>query len=63
MPSYIAEYVYDLCVLANTFYENNHINSLEDKENSNDWLIIVKLTNKVIKTMLDLLAIDLPSAM
>lgn len=62
-PHYIAEYIYNLCVEANNFYENNHINGLEDMDKLNDWLYILDLTNKIIKDMLSLLMIDIPSKM
>ena len=63
MPHYIAEYVYNLCVCANIFYQNNHIMNMEDETNKNDWLYILSLTNKTIKQMLNLLVIDIPSVM
>ena len=63
MPSYIANYIYNLCVLLNVFYQNNHLATLEDKQKLNDWLYVLNLTNKVIKEMLNLLMIDVPSAM
>lgn len=63
MPHYIAEYVYNLCVSANIFYQNNHIINMEDETNKNDWLYILTTTNKIIKQMLNLLVIDIPSIM
>jgi arginyl-tRNA synthetase len=63
MPSYLANYLYDLCVLLNTFYQANHIIGLENQEKLNDWLYVLNLTNKIIKEMLKLLLIDVPSAM
>ena len=63
MPNYIAEYLYDLCVLTNTFYQNNHINNLDDKIKKNDWVNILDLTSKIIKEMLSLLIIDIPDFM
>jgi len=62
-PHYIAEYIYNICVLMNSFYQNNHISNLEDKENLNDWVSVIKLANKVIKEMLSLLMIDIPTEM
>jgi len=62
-PHYVAEYIYELCVAANNFYQINHLSSLNDKENLNDWIYLLTLTNKVIKEMLSLLAIDIPTAM
>ena len=63
MPHYIADYVYDLCVLTNAFYQNNHINNEEDLVKKNDWLIILNITSKIIKEMLYLLVIDIPDSM
>lgn len=63
MPSYIAEYLYDLCVIVNSFYQNNHINNEKDKEKQNSWIYILNLTNKIIKEMLNILVIDIPSVM
>ena len=63
MPSYIANYVYNLCTLVNIFYQTNHLNNLEDQEKLNDWLYILNLSNTIIKDMLKLLMIDVPSAM
>jgi len=62
-PHYIAEYIYNLCVVCNIFYQNNYINSMEDETNKNDWLYILNLSNKIIKEMLYLLVIDVPSVM
>ena len=63
MPNYLANYIYDICVLVNTFYQKNHLVGLEDKEKLNDWLYVLKLTNNIIKEMLGLLIIDVPSVM
>ena len=63
MPHYIADYVYNLCVCANIFYQNNHIINMQDEINKNDWLYILTVTNKIIKQMLELLVIDIPTVM
>ncbi len=63
MPSYIADYLYELCVLTNAFYQNNHINNEEDLIKQNDWLCVLDVTSRIIKEMLSLLAIDVPKAM
>lgn len=63
MPSFIAEYIYDLCVIANTFYQNNHLSNLDDEIKKNDWIYVLNLTNKIIKEMLKLLVIDIPTEM
>ena len=62
-PHYIADYIYNICVLMNSFYQNNHISNLEDKEKLNDWVSVIKLANKIIKDMLNLLMIDIPTEM
>ncbi len=62
-PHYIAEYLYDLCVLANVFYQKNHILDLSDEVNKNDWIYVLSLTNKVIEQLLKLLVIDIPTVM
>lgn len=63
MPNYIAEYLYDLAVLTNTFYQNNNISNLEDENNKNDWLNLLSYTYDVIKKLLSMLIIDIPSEM
>ena len=62
-PFYLADYIYDLCLLVNNFYQNNNIANLTDEENKNDWLYILNLSNKIIKEVLDLLVIQIPSKM
>lgn len=63
MPNFIAEYLYDLCVCANVFYQNNHLSNLDDEQKRNDWMYVLNLTNKVIKEMLNLLVIEIPTIM
>lgn len=63
MPSYIADYIYDLCVTVNSFYQNNHINNELDTEKKNNWVYILNLTNKILKEMLNILVIEIPSVM
>lgn len=63
MPSYIADYIYNIAVLANNFYQTNHINGLDDIMKKNDWLFILSLTNKILKEMLNLIIIETPSFM
>ncbi len=62
-PSVLANYIYDLCVNMNAFYEKNHINKLEEKEKKENWLILLSFSNKVIKDMIDLLGIKIPERM
>lgn len=62
MPHYIAEYLYDLCVLLNIFYQQNHISTCEENIKQ-QWLLLLTLTNKIIKELLNLLAIKIPTQM
>ena len=62
-PHYVAEYVYNLCTLCNVFYQSNHISTLEDQTNKNDWLFVLEVSNNIIKEMLYLLGIELPTVM
>ncbi len=62
-PSSIANYLYELCVLLNAFYEKNHMNNLEDKEKKVNWSHLLNLATNIIETLLDLLDIQIPSKM
>ena len=62
MPHYVAEYIYDICVLDNIFYQNNHVaTAAEDVKQQ--WLLLLDFTNKLLKDLLQLLTIDIPSKM
>ena len=63
MPSYVADYLYDLAVIANTFYQNNNISNLEDLDMKNTWISLLSYTYKVMESLLDLLMIHIPSKM
>lgn len=63
MPHYIAEYLYDLAVTTNTFYQNNNISKLEDENQKSDWLNLLNYTYGVMEKLLDLLVIKIPSEM
>lgn len=63
MPNFLAEYLYELCVLTNAFYQNNHINNESDINKKNDWVCILDLTDRIIKEVLNLLVIDIPTVM
>lgn len=62
-PHYIADYIYNLCVCANSFYQKNHIITEEDKEKRASFVYILTLTNKILKEMLSLIMIDIPKIM
>lgn len=62
-PNYIADYIYQLSDLANSFYQNNHLANLEDENKKNDWLYVLTLTNKVLKELLFLIGIEIPTFM
>lgn len=62
-PNYIADYIYTVALLSNTFYQKNHIIGLEDKRKQEDWIYLLTLTNKVIKEMLYILGIQIPNCM
>lgn len=62
MPHYIAEYVYDICVLNNIFYQNNHITTASN-DIKQQWLVLLSFTNKLLRDLLNLLTIDIPSKM
>ena len=63
LPSVIAEYVYDLANLLNSFYQNINISKIENETMKNDYLNILDLSFNVLKECLDLLIIELPSEM
>ena len=62
-PHYLAEYLYNLCTVCNIFYQTNHISGLEDETNKNDWLYVLTISNNLIKEMLYLLGIEIPTIM
>ncbi len=63
MPHYIADYLYDLAVITNTFYQNNNILKLENKEQKEDWISLLSYTYKVMEKLLSLLIIQIPDKM
>ena len=63
MISHIANYLYEISVLVNAFYENNHINNLEDINKKQDWVTLLSLATKIMATLLEILGIDIPSKM
>lgn len=61
-PHYIANYLYELAVIANNFYEANKMNGIDEKIR-NDYDIVLSFNNKVLKKLLSLLGISIPKAM
>lgn len=63
MPHFIADYLYDLAVLTNTFYQNNNISNLKDLTNKRDWINLLSYTYDIMEKLLSLLTIKIPSQM
>ena len=63
MPHYLADYLYELCVSINAFYQNNHINNEKDLIKKNDWVNVLNIACSIIKEMLSLLVIEIPDSM
>ena len=63
LPSYVAEYVYDLCNQVNSFYESVNISKIEDEDVKKDYILILNKVYEVIKDSLDMLIIEIPSQM
>ena len=63
MPSFVADYLYDLAVITNIFYQNNNVSNLADEEKKNNWLSLLGYTYKIIEKLLSLLIIEIPSEM
>lgn len=61
-PHHIANYLYELCVLANNFYQSNKISNLTGQKRS-DLINILTFNNKIIKNLLDILGINIPKVM
>ena len=63
MPHFIAEYLYDLAVVTNTFYQNNNISNISDSEKKNTWINLLDYTYKLMEILLSLLLIKIPKRM
>ena len=57
-PSIIADYIFDLCLKLNLFYENNRLLSEENKEYLKGWISLIELSLKILKQSLNLLVIN-----
>lgn len=63
MPHYIADYVYELSTVINSFYQKNNISNETNNDIKNNWLNLLRLSYNTLESMLDLLVIELPSKM
>lgn len=61
-PHHIANYIYELSVISNNFYETNKLSGL-DNSIKNDYDIVLTYNNKVLKELLNLLGIHIPKKM
>lgn len=61
-PHYIADYLYDLSVTANNFYQNNKVSDLTGVKKE-DFMTVLSFNNNIIETLLGLLGIKIPKAM
>ena len=61
-PHYLADYLYDLSVTANNFYQNNKVSGLDGIQ-KDDFMTILNFNNYIIETLLGLLGIKIPKAM
>ena len=62
-PSYLVDYIYNIANLANNFYQNNYVLNEENEIKKQDWLYILVLTNKLLKELLNLVMIEIPTFM
>ena len=61
-PHFVANYLYDLCTVANNFYQNNRVTDLAGTQ-KDDFEILLNYNNKVIRLLLGLLGIGVPTKM
>ena len=59
----ICDYLYRLTSSYNHFYATNHILTCKDNELKESYLALSKLVYSINKTLLDILAIELPDKM
>lgn len=63
MPHYICEYIYDLSVTINSFYQKNNISNEQNEKIKNEWLNLLNISYNILEKALNLLIIDIPSKM
>lgn len=63
LPSYICDYVYNLCNISNSFYETNRLATETDEQKKQDYVTLLYHTKNVLKTLLNLIVIDVPTKM
>lgn len=61
-PDVIANYLYNLCIASNTFYEYNRISNANNEMKS-QWISLLKLTNQIILDLSTILGLQMPSKM
>ena len=61
-PDVIANYLYDVCVLSNGFYEHNRVNDSAN-EIKEQWISLLIFANKVITEFSSLLGLEMPTRM
>lgn len=61
-PHYLANYLYELCVVANNFYQANKLSEISGKKRE-ELETVLAFNNKVIKTLLGILGISVPKVM
>ncbi len=62
-PTGICEVLFDIAGVFNRFYHENKILTEEDVARRASWLSLLKLTHKMMTTLLEILAIDIPDHM
>jgi len=63
LPSYICDYVYNLCNLSNSFYETNRLSTETNEIKKQDYITLLHHTRNVLKQLLSLLVINTPTKM
>lgn len=57
-PSIVADFVFDLCLKLNNFYENNRLLDENNKKYLSSWLALIELSLKILKQCLNMLVIN-----